>query len=117
MTKKIKKNINPENTLDEEFFRFLIIKVKLRSEILQNNVYTECQKLKLLNYFCKTIQAHSSPSYSSLFKQVTQKVAITEREAMRLMQPRCELFGSSLLTFLSLDQDLIEKCVSLLQEN
>ena len=34
VTKKIKKNINPENSSDEEFYRFLIIKVKLREEIL-----------------------------------------------------------------------------------
>lgn len=108
VTKKIKKNINPENTIDDEFYRFIIIKVKIRDEILANNVYTENQKLKLLNYFCKTIQGHSNIEYSRLFNQVSSNVSITDSEAVRLMQPRSELFGSSLLSFLSLDQDIAE---------
>lgn len=116
-TKKIKKNINPENSCDEDFYRFLVIKVKMREEILQNNVYTENQKLKLLDYFSKTIQGHSRLSYSQLFSQASSKMPMSEEYVAQMIQPRSELYGASMLSFLSLDQKLVEQCIEILQEN
>lgn len=70
LSKKIKQNINPECIEDNNFYQFLILKVKFREEILDNNAFSENQKCRLLRYFAKTLQANSTPDYSQLFSTV-----------------------------------------------
>lgn len=55
ITEKMKRNLNKECEVDFKFFQALIIKVRFRKEILQSELYTENEKLKMLTYFSKTI--------------------------------------------------------------
>lgn len=41
LSQKIKKNINPECQQDINYFKFLIVKIKIREEIYSNNYFNE----------------------------------------------------------------------------
>ena len=58
ITDKQKRNINKECASDYQFFKALIIKLRIKPEILNTDFYTENEKLKLLQYFSKTLQGH-----------------------------------------------------------
>ena len=65
----------------------MIIKVNIRAELLRNNVYTENQKLRLLRYFAKTVQAHSNMDCRNLFQVIPvdnrgEKKGVVNREAV-----------------------------------
>jgi hypothetical protein len=87
----------------------LILKVKFREEILDDNVFTENQKCRLLRYFAKTLQANSSPDYSQLFETVKiNPESQTDKDVQDLILPRYELYGSNILNFKCLDTELVE---------
>ena len=54
-SKKMKRNLHLEASDDSTFLNFLIIKTKLRKELLVNKVFTENQKFKLLRHFSKSL--------------------------------------------------------------
>jgi len=100
---KIKKNLNPECVKDDEFFKILIVKVKIREEIIKAKAFSENQKFKLLRYFSKTVQAHSEVEYTKLVQRVDSSDAVRSANIQRLMVPRSELFGANIITFMCMD--------------
>lgn len=87
----------------------MILKVKFREEILDNNVFSENQKCRLLRYFTKTLQANSSPDYSQLFETVKSNQELLKDKVIQdLILPRYELYGSNILNFKCLDTELVE---------
>jgi len=95
--------------------------VKLREQILENNVYTENQKLRLLRYFSKTVQAHSSMIYSNIFSPFSkqdfgeEEKDLNNKLLQQLLQPRIEFFGGNFLSYLSLNGDLVERVLNRLR--
>jgi len=62
-------NILPENKADTECLQFLIIKIKLRQELQVR--LNQSQKIKMLQYFSKTLLANTRPSFALLFTTAT----------------------------------------------
>lgn len=99
VSRKIKKNIHEENAVDARFFEFLVIKTKIRQEILDAETFTETQKLKLLRYFSRTLQAHKDLRVTDIMGKLdewhVESTSITFEDCVRLMQPRSELYGAN----------------------
>lgn len=113
ITEKMKRNLNKESEVDSKFFQALIIKVRFRKEILQSAVYSENEKLKMLTYFSKTIQGHRNLDYSMINERIA-KIGIRvdifrNQDCGYFLQPRSELYGANLLTFLDDDLELVER--------
>ena len=72
VTEKVKRNLNKECEVDSKFFRALIIKVRFREPILASGVYTENEKLNLLQYFAKVIQGHRCLDYGLINEKMSR---------------------------------------------
>lgn len=113
ITDKVKRNLNKECDIDYKYFQSLIIKVKFRNEILDSEVYTENEKLRMLTYFSKTIQGHRQLDYSRINEKMV-KIGIgidifRNQDINYFLHARSELFGAHVLNFLNDDVALVER--------
>lgn len=111
-TEKLKRNLNKECEVDFKFFQALIVKLRFRKEILESKVYSENEKLKLLSYFSKTIQAHKNLDYTAINEKITKigdgSEVFKYQDLYYFLQPRSEFYGANLLNFLNDDVELVD---------
>ena len=99
VSRKVKRSLHPESKADSDFFEFLIVKTKMRQEILDAKVFSENQKLKLLRYFSRTLQAHKETRVTDILNRLTrwkdEDGSLSHDDCVKLLQPRAELYGAN----------------------